>query len=247
MDRTQAQFILHEGLPRCGPGSDRDTELAMDLLADLPQDPRIVDMGCGNGRQTLLLARRLGTVEAVDLYQPYLDQLEQAAAAQDLGDRIKTRCDDMSEMDYAPGSLDLIWSECSIHFLGFEQGLRLWRPFLKEGGYLVVSDLAWLNKDRANTVVDFWGRRRKGMNSLSDNLMVTRKLGYLPMNHFVLQAYSWWDDYYLPLLERIEELRPLAQKHAAMAAAIREAEQEIAVRRQYGHCYGCVFYILSVR
>lgn len=243
MDKSQAQFKLHEGMPRCGPGSDRDTELAMDLLPELPKNPRIVDMGCGNGRQTLLLARRLGPVEAVDIYQPYLNQLKQAAEAEDLQDRITTRCADMAKLDYEPGSIDLIWSECSIHMLGFEQGLRLWRPFLKLGGFLVVSDLTWMDKDRSNNVVDFWGRRREGMGSLPNNLMLARKLDLMPINHFVMQSYSWWDDYYLPLMDRIELLRPLAEKEPAMASAIRDAELEIMIRRQYGHSYGCVFYI----
>ena len=247
MDKAQAQFKLHEGLPRCGPGSDHDTELAMELLPPLPKDPRIVDLGCGNGRQTLLLARRLGPVEAVDIYQPYLNQLQQAAAAEDLADRITTRCADMAALDYEPESIDLIWSECSIHMLGFEQGLKLWRPFLKLGGLLMVSDLTWMSKDRSSNVADFWGRRRKEMGSMVDNLMTARKLGYQPVNHFLIQSYSWWDDYYLPLMKRIELLRPLAEKVPAMASAIRDAEMEIAVRRQYGHSYGCVYYIFSAK
>ena len=37
-------------------------------------------------------------------------------------------------------ALDLIWSEGAIYNIGFEQGVRDWRPFLKEGGVLVASE-----------------------------------------------------------------------------------------------------------
>lgn len=67
MDQMQALFLLHEGLAQCGPGSDAETMRAVQLLPPLPPAPRIVDLGCGTGRQSLVLARALGPLEAVDI------------------------------------------------------------------------------------------------------------------------------------------------------------------------------------
>lgn len=46
-----------ESLPRQGPGDDRYTETLYRLLPNLPKDPKIADMGCGTGAQTLVLAK----------------------------------------------------------------------------------------------------------------------------------------------------------------------------------------------
>ena len=76
MEETTA--ILHRGLPREGPGSDQCTAQALRLLPVLPREPVVLDLGCGPGRQALVLARMLGSkVIAIDLHQPYLDQLNE--------------------------------------------------------------------------------------------------------------------------------------------------------------------------
>ena len=53
-------FELHTGLPREGPGDDSITRRAVGLLPELPQDPVVIDAGCGPGGQTLVLASALG-------------------------------------------------------------------------------------------------------------------------------------------------------------------------------------------
>jgi ribosomal protein L11 methylase PrmA len=66
-----AFFTLYRGLPRQGPGSDACTREALKRLPTLPASPRVVDVGCGSGRQTLVLAEALRTrILAVDLHRP---------------------------------------------------------------------------------------------------------------------------------------------------------------------------------
>lgn len=48
----------------------------------------------------------------------------------------------MFELPFSANTFDIIWSEGAIFIIGFEQGLREWKPFLKLGGYLVLSELA---------------------------------------------------------------------------------------------------------
>ncbi|HEX8823356.1 MAG TPA: class I SAM-dependent methyltransferase, partial [Archangium sp.] len=59
---ADAFFLLHTDLPREGPGSDDCTREALRRLRPwLPASPRVLDLGCGPGKQTLVLARELGT------------------------------------------------------------------------------------------------------------------------------------------------------------------------------------------
>ena len=89
---------LFSGLPRLAPGSDASSRKALGLAGDLPPQPRILDLGCGTGRSSILLAEETGgSVVAVDLHPPFLSELEAAAAKAGLSDRIQTRCAPMEE------------------------------------------------------------------------------------------------------------------------------------------------------
>jgi len=73
---VEAFFRLFDELPRHGPGSDDSTREALRRLPPLPAAPRVLDLGCGAGRQTLVLARELGApITAVDLHAPFLAKL----------------------------------------------------------------------------------------------------------------------------------------------------------------------------
>jgi 2-polyprenyl-3-methyl-5-hydroxy-6-metoxy-1,4-benzoquinol methylase len=50
-------FEVHGGLPRECPGDNISTKKAYLTLKDLPEKPRILDVGCGLGMQTLMLAK----------------------------------------------------------------------------------------------------------------------------------------------------------------------------------------------
>ena len=51
---------LHVGLAKQGPGSDESTRRALALVPELPLAPKILDLGCGPGRQSLVLVRETG-------------------------------------------------------------------------------------------------------------------------------------------------------------------------------------------
>lgn len=57
-----------------------------------------------------------------------------------------------------------------------------------------------------------------------------------------LPAGAWWDNYYGPLLGRVEALRPTA---SAAMQVIRETEAEIALFRACEADYGYSFYVLA--
>ena len=90
-------FDVQHGLPRQGPGNDESTRRALEMLygaglEDAGKEFRVLDIGCGNGAQTLRLAVELGCrVTAVDNHRLYLDELMRRAETQGLAARIETR------------------------------------------------------------------------------------------------------------------------------------------------------------
>ena len=80
---------IHHGLPREGPGDNESTRRAYLMLKDLPKKPNILDIGCGPGMQTIELARlSSGQIDALDNYQPFLDQLQVSVKKEGFANRI---------------------------------------------------------------------------------------------------------------------------------------------------------------
>jgi SAM-dependent methyltransferase len=240
---SEAIFRLFEGLSRQGPGSDACTREALRRLGALPAAPRVFDLGCGSGRAALVLAKTLRTkVVAVDTYRPFLDQLQAVARQRNLEDLIEVRCADMATPGVPSGSVDLLWSEGAIYFLGFEHGLRLWRPLLAPGGCVAVSECSWLCADPPAEAAAFFGAGYAGMAGIGENLERARAAGFDLLDHFTLPADAWWAEYYMPLERRMAELAPEADPE--LAAIISETRQEIELYRRHHASYGYVFYLL---
>jgi serine/threonine-protein kinase HipA len=246
-DALDALFLLHSGLPREAPGSDESTREALRRLGPLPASPRVVDLGCGPGKQTRVLARELGVpVVAVDLHAPFLKELEEAAAREGVGHLVHTRCADFGALEEPPGSVDLLWSEGAIYILGWSEGLRRWRPLLSAGGRMAVTEATWLTDARPAEAEAFWREAYPSMGTVASNCAVAREAGYEVLGTFVLPA-SDWEEYYRPLQARVELLRPRAREDARLAAVLDETERELALHTRWGTSYGYVFYLLRVR
>lgn len=243
---SEAFFRLFEGLPRQGPGSDACTREALRRLPELPAAPRVLDLGCGSGRSTLVLADALRTeVIAVDNHQPFLDQLRDSARERGLADLIDIRCADMAAPGVPEGSIDLLWSEGALYLLGFEEGLRLWRALLRPGGCLAASECSWLCAEPPAEAVAFFRDGYPGMAGIRENVARARAAGFDPIDHFTLPPEAWWDEYYTPLEQRMACLAPTADSE--LVAVIDETRREIELFRSYGDSYGYVFYLLRRR
>ncbi len=238
---------LHVGLPKQGPGSDASTRRALAMVPELPPEPRILDLGCGPGRQSLVLARETsGHVTAVDLLPPFLEQLEERARAAGLADRIATLNASMDDLRFEDGSFDLLWSEGAIYNIGFDHGLDAWQRLLRPGGSLAVTELCWVIDDPPEHVRRFWDTEYPAIRSHEANEHAIAEAGYRLLASFVLPEAEWWDDYYTLIDERAAALRG-QRSDAGWRAALDTAEAESSIIRDCGGSFGYVFYVMQKR
>ena len=236
---------LTEGLPRQAPGSASATLRALGLVRGLPEQPRILDVGCGPGAQTIELARATsGWLVAVDIRQRFLDELTERAAAAGVLPQVTTVNTSMFDMDFAEASFDLIWSEGAIYIEGFATGLTAWRKFLKPGGWIVVSELTWLVPNPPAEAAEYWSRNYPGMGSIERNCQIVAEAGYVSMDGFVLPVQDWWNNYYEPAERRVAELREKYADDPDMLATLEETSREHDLFRTYHDAYGYVFYVM---
>ncbi|MFB3133964.1 MAG: methyltransferase domain-containing protein [Rhodothermales bacterium] len=238
-------FEIHRDLPREAPGSDACTARALAMAPPLPNDPHILDIGCGPGAHTLVLATQTGGhVTAIDTHQPYLDELTRRAEQAHLASRIRAQYGDMFALDFEDASFDLIWSEGAIYIIGFREGLAAWHRFLKPGGALAVTELTWLVDDPPDEARRVWQAAYPAMKHVEENVAILQEAGYTSLGHFPLPESAWWDHYYTPIEHRIAALRQRYQNDAEALAVLDEEQREIDLYRRYSSSYGYVFYIM---
>lgn len=245
MDELALLSDLHAGNARQGPGGDDETRLAMRLAGLAEQSGvRIADIGCGTGASALILSRDLDArVTAVDALPDFLTALERRAARAGLSGRITTMAASMDDLPFAAGSLDVIWSEGAIYNMGFENGIRSWRRFLKPGGVLAISELTWLTEDRPAEIEAYWNREYPEVATAGAKIALLEEHGYTPIGYHALPEACWRENYFRPLEAGFDGF---LARHAGAAAAqdiVRAQREEIALYERYARYFGYGFYV----
>jgi SAM-dependent methyltransferase len=235
---------VYGSLPRAGPGSDELTRRAFEIIPSLPESPRILDVGCGPGKQTVELLRNCsGTIIALDFLPEMIERVRTEADSAGVSDRLETVVQDMREMAFPESSFDVIWSEGAIYNLGFEAGLREFKRLVKPGGYVAVSEAVWLKPDPPSAAVEFW-RDYPEIDAVDAKLEVIRKIGYEVLGHFIFPRSAWTDEYYGPMEERIAEKEKDWNSNPEAEAVLCEARNEISVFRHYSDYFSYAFFIM---
>lgn len=241
--RLEIFFQIHDGLPREAPGDDASVRRALATVRDLPLEPLILDLGCGPGAATALLASETGgRVVGLDLHGPFLRDLRERSRKAGVGTRVHAVHGNMESPPFAPATFDLVWSEGALYSVGFGRGLGIAHDLLRPGGHLVASEAVWLASDPPEEVHRWWHAEYPDIASVDATLEVVAASGLAVLEHFTLPAGAWWQ-YYEPLQARLAELR---QRHAGDAVALEvldDARVEVEMYRRFGWAYGYELFI----
>ena len=192
----------------------------------------------------MVLAQELGTlVHAVDTYEPFLHDLVRRAQEARIGHLVQTHCMDMQDIPNVFHHIDLLWSEGAAYNIGFANALTIWASAINQGGFVVVSELAWLREQVPEAVREFFVSSYPDMQSIQQNLAVAATTGYRVLTTYTLPKEAWVEGYYDVLEPRAKSL--VDHPYASVRDFAVETIKEIDIFRRSEDSYGYVFYVLQ--
>ena len=229
---------------RQGPGSPEITIKALSFIDNLSEESRIVDIGCGTGGQTMVLAQNTsGHITGIDLFPVFINLFNYNAKKLNLQDKVDGIVGSMDNLPFKNEELDLIWSEGAIYNIGFERGLNEWRKFLKTGGYVAVSEGSWFTDERPTEIDEFWMDAYPEIDTIPNKVEQMQKAGYIPVATFILPEECWTEHFYAP---QVSAQEVFLKKYAGNKTAkdfIANQQHETQLYYKYKEYYGYVFYI----
>jgi cyclopropane fatty-acyl-phospholipid synthase-like methyltransferase len=204
----------------------------------------VLDIGCGSGLQTLTLARELKTkILAIDNHPPVLRHLDQAA--REAGLSVETQEMSMIDMPFSAEHFDLLWAEGSIFIIGLARGLEDFHKYLKHGGYLAFTEMCWFEADPPAEIRSYLDRVYPDIRSMAKICELAEERGYVVVDSFKLPVSAWWNDYYTPMLARIQTLKSKNAGISEAESVYAACEEEIAMYRRHSSSYGYGFFIMQ--
>ena len=217
---------------------------ALGFIENLTDESKLLDIGCGTGFQTMTLAQNApGRITGLDIFPEFIEKFNENVVKHNLQHKVKGIVGSMDDLPFQKEEFDLIWAEGSIFIMGYEEGLKYWRDFLKPGGYVALTDAAWFTNERPKEIEDFWEEAYAGMGTIPEKTGVMQNAGYIPVASFVLPEICWTSLFY-ELQDKAED--KFLEKHKGNKAAedfVSYQRYERELYYKYKDYYGYVFSI----
>jgi len=245
MEDYQLLIDLHKRAKRQGPGGDEETKKAIDLaLLDSSTPLKIADIGCGTGSSTILLASLLNAqITAVDFLPDFLEELRIKAQNKGLTKKINPLACSMEELKFNDEEYDVVWSEGAIYNMGFENGIRNWKRFLKINGLLIVSEITWLTGERPFELQNDWENEYPEIDTASAKIRILENNNYSPISYFFLPENCWLDNYYGPMQNSFTDFLKRNNNSEEAQAIVNAEKKEIALYEKYKKYFSYGVYI----
>lgn len=147
---------------------------------------RVLDLGCGDGKDALFFAQQGWLVTAVDICPGALDTLRRDAKELGVQDRVVIINTDISQFS-SGDTFDLIYSDSTLHYLNQSQRHELLRripQWLNPGAYFVASSFTDMNDHVVGDVEKYCYLQRGELHELLPSLSVIDSYeGNIPDQH----------------------------------------------------------------
>jgi SAM-dependent methyltransferase len=231
-------------MDRQGPGSQEATLKALSFIDNIHENSKIVDLGCGTGCQTMVLAQNTQlSITAIDLFPGFVDKLNDNAKILNLQSRIKGFIGSMDKLDFNFNELDLIWSEGAIYNIGFEKGMNYWNTFLKKGGYVAVTEASWFTDERPKEIFDFWNEAYPEIDTIPNKIAQMQKAGYVVVASFILPEVCWTENFFKLGITAQKVFLDKYKGNKSAEEFINCEKHHALLYDKYKDYYGYVFYI----
>ncbi|MBE6489976.1 MAG: methyltransferase domain-containing protein [Methanobrevibacter sp.] len=234
-------YMAYKDLDRLSPGSEETTLKSIDKIdIDCIESLNILDVGCGVGTSTILLANHFknAEVEAIDLFRHYLDVLDEKISKNNLQSRVFSYKMDMNDLDFANEDFDIVFAEASAEIIGFKRALNEWKRLLKPEGYLIISDLSWIQKPSSKSV-KFWKNIYDEVDSIENKIKQIKNEGYEFIDYVTVPKEDW-NRYYNKLEKNLNKI----SSDKSARDFVGQIKKEIKHYRENSDDYSYVFYIM---
>lgn len=238
--------LYNEKSDRQGPGTKEATIKAFNTIPLKNEKLNILDVGCGNGTQTFYLAEIAdGKITATDYYEHFLDELNLRKEGKTLRAEIETIQADMNDLPFPEKYFDIIWSEGAVYIMGFANGLEKWKRFIRDEGYLVVTEACWIKDNVPQEVNKWWESEYPEIGTIQDKLDVITEKGYLAIDYFILPEESWTDNYYKSIHKSMVSFEEKYKDNPEALSVSKMTHYEIDMYEKYKAYYSYVFFIMK--
>ena len=242
MDIPLYFYLAYKDLDRLSP-TGTDTTLKVLELIDFENDKlAILDIGCGVGDKTILLAHYFenSCVEAVDLFKHNLAVLNEKITENNLEERVFTYKMNLNDLDFANEEFNIVFSDGAAEKIGFKRALKEWKRLLKKDSYLIISDVSWL-KNPSNESKKFWKTIYDDVAMIDEKIRQIGDEGYVFID-YVVTPKSDWKEYYSKLEKNINSL----SSDESARNFVKLIRKEIKTFQENSDDYSYVFYIMKV-
>ena len=149
----------------------------------------------------------------------------------------------MEDLPFKSEEFDIVWSEGAIYNVGFENGIKKWKDYLKVGGHLAVSEITWIANSRPKEIEDFWKQEYPEIDTASNKIRILETNGYSLVGFFYLNQESWIENYYKPMEERFDAFLKRHNNSELARKVVEDNKSEINLYLKYKNYYNYGFYI----
>jgi len=109
---------------------------------------RVLDIGCGDGRATVLLALLGANVTGIDISPDAIEVAKERATVNDVSSRASFICSPLEIAEIADDSFDVIWCDAFLHHVipDLKEILTMMKRWLVSGGSIVITEPVSLSK-----------------------------------------------------------------------------------------------------